>query len=209
MASAASLYAGNFGWDMLFYDNASMLILNVPVQENANQQQYVMNTITGSWGNFTGVQANCWCIFNNEPYFGSDGFIGKFWDGLDDNNTNIATEAIQAFSYFNDRGRLKHFKAIRPILSSNGTPSIRSALEVDFQTNNTFDPLSFSPTSYAVWDTAVWDSSAWGGDLNIIRNWQTVGGLGTSAAMHFDTATQGIELHWIATDFLYEKGGVI
>ena len=209
MSTAASTYGANFGWDLLFYPKGSMVLLNVPVQENDNQQQYTMNSITGSWGQFTGVDANCWCLYNDEPYFGSNGFIGKFWDGLDDNDTNIATEVIQAFSYFGDRGRLKHFKEARPILSSNGTPSILAVLEVDYQTSNTFGQLSFSPTAYGVWDSGLWDTAVWGGDLNIIRNWQTLGNIGTAAAIHFYSATQGIELHWIATDFLYERGGVI
>lgn len=209
MSSAASLYSGNFGWDLLFYPGASMLLVNVPVQEGANQQQFAMNTITGSWGLFQDVQANCWCIFNDQPYFGGNGFVGKFWDGYDDLGNNINAECLQAFSYFKERGRLKHFKEARPILSSNGTPAVLAILDVDYQSSPTTGSLSFSPTSYGVWDSAVWDTDVWGADLSILRNWQTLANIGTSAAVHFYIAQKGIETRWLATDFLMERGGVI
>lgn len=211
MSNAAQNYGANFGWDLCFCPKNSMLLLNVPVQAGSNQQQYAMNTITGSWGNFQSISANCWEIYQDDPYFGGNGYIGKFWSAFSDHDgsNNIQAEALQAFNYFGQRGRLKHFKEARPVFSSNGSPSIKAVIETDYQIANTTGTLSFSPTTYATWDAAVWDTGVWGSDLAILKNWQTMGAIGTAAAPHVFSASLGIEVHWQATDFLYEVGGVV
>lgn len=211
MSTAAQNYSGNFGWDLTFCPKNSMLVLNVPVEEGSNQQQYAMNTITGAWGNFQAVEANCWELHSEDIYFGGNGVVGKFWSGFSDNDgvDNIQADALQAFNYFGKRGRLKHFKEARPIFASNGSPSVQAVIEVDYQTDNTVGALSFTPTSYGAWDAGLWDSAVWGGNLVILKNWQTMGAIGTAAAVHVYAASKGIEVHWQATDFLYETGGVI
>ncbi len=211
MSTAAQNYASNFGWELAFCPKNSQLLLNVPVQTNSFQEQFAMNTITGSWGRFKDIDANCWGILNDDLYFGGNGYIGQFWSAFSDNDgvDNIQSEALQAFNYFGKRGRLKHFKEARPIFSSNGSPSVLAKLEVDYATSTSIGTLSFSPTNYAIWDSALWDQSMWGGDLSVLKNWQTMGAIGTAAAPHIYTASTGIEVHWQATDFLFELGGVI
>jgi len=209
MANAAQLYSANFGWKLLFYPKGSMLLLNIPVSTGSFQQQYAMNTITGSWGRFLNVSANCWELYQDEPYFGGNGFVGKFWQTFADNGGTIAAEAKQAFSYFGSRGQLKHFKEVRPLLTSNGSPAILAALNVDYDTNTPSGTLNFAPTQYAVWDSSLWDAGIWGGELSVLANWQTINGLGTAAALHLFLSQSGIDTHWQATDFLFERGGVI
>ncbi len=81
------------------YPNGTMLILNVPVAVGI-QQQYVMNTITKQWCNFTGWPANCWELYADAPYFGANGYIGKAWTTQADAGQNINCNALQAFNYF-------------------------------------------------------------------------------------------------------------
>ena len=209
MSDAATLYGSNFGWQMIHYPSADMLLLNVPISTGAGQHQYAMNTITGAWGRFKGVDANCWCIFGGEPYFGGNGYVGKFWGTFDDNGNNIEADLKQAFNYFGARGVLKDFKDIRPTFASNGSPSILAALNVDYQDDDPTGTLSFTPTSYGLWNAAVWDVGIWGGGLSPFSEWQGVGGTGTCAALRMKVAASGIEVRHQATDFLYENGGVI
>jgi hypothetical protein len=44
--------------------------LNVPVTTGNSQHQYVMNTITGMWCDFSGWNANCWTLYGDHIYFG-------------------------------------------------------------------------------------------------------------------------------------------
>ena len=209
MSEYATSYSTNFGWQLLFYPKGDMLILNIPVQEGNQQEQFAMNTITGAWGRFTDIEANCWCIFNDEPYFGGSNYVGQFWSGLSDNDSDINADVQQAFSYFRNRGNGKFFKMVRPIIASNGSPALLAALNVDYSTDAPTNTLNFAPTSYAVWDSATWDSGLWGGALSVLKSWQTFGKVGVSAAMRLLVQQQGIETHWQATDFIYEPGGYI
>jgi hypothetical protein len=209
MTSAAVTYGSNFGWQMIHYPKGNMLIINVPTESDGdNPHQYVMNTATGAWCRFKGMDAQCWAIFNDEPYFGGDTTVRKFWDEFSDNGVNINGRALQAFSYFGKRGVLKHFKMSRPIISSTGRPSVRAGINVDFDTSELAGSVTFSPNATAAWDVAVWDVALWSGSLRIIKDWQTMGRVGMAGAMNMITASQ-IELHWMASDFLYEPGGFI
>jgi len=209
IANAAALYNDNFGWQLEYYPEANMLILNVPFGEGTNQKQYCMNSITGAWTLFNGIDANCWAIFNGQPYYGGNQVVGKLWGSFDDNGNNIDTQLQQAFSYFGSPGVLKNFSLIKPFIFSDGTPEVLADINVDFKDEPAASSLSFSPTTYGVWDTSKWDQAPWGGALNINDNWQTCFGVGTSAALRMQTASNAIELRLSATDYLFETGGVV
>jgi hypothetical protein len=208
MSEAVTLYGGSFGWELEYYAKANMLILNVPVTATS-QEQYVMNTITKSWGQFQGFNANCWAIFGDEPYFGAAGYVGKMWSALSDNASQISGKALQAFSDFGDAGSQKRFTMMRPILSTDGAPSINGSINVDFDTTLSNAALSFTPVNYASWDSAIWDSSIWGGELNIQKNWQGASAVGYWGATQLDIMSSSIETHWVATTIVMEKGGVL
>lgn len=202
--------SGNFGWQLTFYPPVNMLILNVPVSEGSDQEQYVMNTITGAWGQFTNIEANCWAESGGNLYFGGDGFVGQFWDDfVSDNDDNIDSDLLQAFSYFGDRGGLKHWKMLRPIFSTNGVPEILVSLNVDYEDIEPSAPLTFSAPAYGLWDSGTWDSALWGADAVILKNWQTVSGYGTCAALRMLLASNNVTVKFQAADYVYETGGVI
>lgn len=218
ISTAISLYGSNFGWQMTQFPRQNMLILNVPVQEGLNQQQYVMSTIkrgNGDWAwcNFTGWQASCWELWQDNIYFGGVNFVGKAWDGYDDNGANIATNGLQAFNDFGDDRVQKRFTMMRPILQSNGSPSTLAQVNVDFDVSDPTSPLSFTGTTYATWDGGTtasrWDSAFWGGGVAILKNWQGCTGIGYWAAPHLKTASMGISTGWVNTTVVFEPGGII
>jgi hypothetical protein len=209
VSTAISSYGASFGWQLLQFPKENMLFLNVPVQEGQNQQQYVMNTINKSWCNFTDWNANCWELFNEDPYFGGDGYVGKAWDGLDDNGNNINADGLQAFNYFGTPGQLKRCTMMRPTLFTDGAPAVYANVNVDFDLSDTTALLAFTGTTYGSWDSAVWDSATWGSDLNVSRLWQGATGLGYALAPRLKTASKGIRVQWVATDLVMEKGGIL
>ena len=208
VSSAVGLYGDNFGWQLLYYARENMLILNVPLQENASQQQYAMNTITKSWCNFSGWEANCWCLYNDTPYFGSSGTVCQAWTGYADNGSNINANALQAFNNLGNSNQ-KRFTMMQPLFRSNGSPAIYSGLNMDFQVEIPSNPLTFSTPSYGVWDTGLWDTALWGGELSVIQNWQGANGLGRYAGIVMKTATNAIDTRWVSTTLVAEPGGVL
>jgi hypothetical protein len=212
VSQAATLYADNFGWQINYYASENMLILNIPVTEGGTEQ-YVMHTITKSWARFTGIQANCWEVSGEQGmYFGGNGYVGLFYEELSDDGNNIVGNAQQAYSYFDMPGQLKRFTLIRPIIqTNNGYPTVLCSISVDFDTQPQTNQISFNPISadLGIWDTGIWDNSLWGGGLTTTKIWQGVNGLGFSASVNMNVASQGIEFHWASTDYVMEKGGVL
>jgi hypothetical protein len=207
VSQAVNSYGSNFGWSLLFYSKQNQLYLNVPVA-SGQEQQYVMNTITKSWCNFTGWSANCWEIWQDDPYFGGDGYVGLAWEGTVDNVSNVNGFALQSFQNYGSATQ-KQCKMIRYHLLSNGTPSVFGNVNVDYNLDNNSAQLSFSASQYGNWDSGLWDISYWGGGLSPTADWQGTTGIGYSFAPTLNTATQGIELQWVATDLVFEAGGVL
>jgi hypothetical protein len=181
----------------------------VPIQESQNQQQYAMNTITGAWCNYTGWSANCLEMFNDEPYFGGDGYVAHAWYGSDDDGNNITALGLQAFNNFNGAGRLKRFTMSRPIFRTDGAPAIYAGINIDFNTDAPTASLNFTPSTYSQWDSALWDAGTWGGALSILQNWQGLNGVGYYGAPIVKTAASGIQVRWVATDIVIEGGAIL
>lgn len=202
-------YGTNFGWEVFYYPSENQLWLNVPQTENANQYQYCMNTISRAWGKYTGYNANCFQLFNEESYFGGNGFVGKAWNGNTDAGNTIQGVALQAFSAYGSSGKLKRFTMTRPILRATGTPSVQGSMNIDFAKEITTTALSYTPTNDAVWDSALWDVGVWGGGYNIYQQWQGVNGVGYYGAPQMRMATNGVDVRWVSTDVVFEEGQII
>lgn len=208
MSEAVSFYGGNFGWQLLPYPQQNMLLLNVPVAEGISQQQYVMNTITGAWCQFTGWAANCWELHEDQIYFGGGDFVGLAWSTQADAGTAISSSALQAFNYFGSRGQQKRFSMFRPTFVVNGSPTIYGNMNVDFDKSEPSPQLATISVSGAVWDTGIWDTALWGENV-FSRSWQGATGVGVCAAPAITSTTNGLTIEWVSTDVIMEPGGFL
>ncbi len=152
---------------------------------------------------------NCWEIFNDELYYGANGFVAKAWDGFSDNMGAINGLGLQAFNYFKTPGQEKQFTMMRPTLYTSGSPQIFGDINTDFNQSDPAAPLSASPTIYGAWDSGLWDSAIWGGDVALQKNWQGATGIGFCGAPILKVAANGIQVQWVATDVLWTTGGVL
>jgi hypothetical protein len=211
VSQAATTYYANFGWQVNYFASENMLILNIPI--DGGTQQYVMHSITKSWGQFTGIEANCWeTSGNNGMYFGGNGFVAQFYTTTSDDGNNIVATAQQAYSYFDNPGQLKRFTLVRPILQTdNGLPTVLCGISTDFETIPLTSEIAFNPSTLdiGVWDSGLWDDTNWGGNLVVTKFWQGVTGLGFSGSVNINVASQGIDFHWASTDYVMERGGVL
>jgi hypothetical protein len=205
MSEAVTNYGSNFGWETIIYPTENMLILNIPTSATTSQQ-FAMQTITGAWCKFTGWNAYCWETLGNSLYFGTSGAVCHAWDTTADDGNNINAEALQAFNQFGSNNQ-KWFKEARPIIYTDSQSlGILLGINVDYdQTAPTGSP-TFTVTSSGAWDSSTWDGAVWGGDLSIIKSWQTVGAVGYSAGMHIMLAARNSNMRWQATTYLYESG---
>lgn len=211
ITAATTQYGGNHasvGWQVVYTAKNNAVWINVPVADG-QQQQYVMNTITKSWAQFIGWAAYCWEIYQDDPYFGSDGYVGKAWDdNYTDYTSNITTQTLQAFNYFGSRGVKKYFTRARPSLFTNGDPVISVGMNIDFDTSDTTAPVTFTGSAYGVWDavTSTWDTAIWGADLAVQNTWLGITGIGYCGGLQVKTASSGLQIQWASTDVVYQTG---
>ena len=206
----ADLYSANFGWQIIYYAKPNMLLINIPSSDGI--QQFVMHTISKAWASFSGISATCFEMQYDDLYFGGAGYVGQYWNGYSDDGSNINASVQQAYSYFDAVGQLKRYTLVRPIIQTdNGFPSVLCGINTDFDYQNQVGQIAFNPSSndLGTWDNALWDVNTWGGNLSINRIWQGVTGLGFSAGINMSMASQGIDVHWVSTDYVMERGGVL
>jgi hypothetical protein len=210
ISQEASLYSTNFGWQINYFASENMLIINIPSGNGV--RQFCMHTISKAWCSFSNISAKCWELSYDQMYFGGDGFVGRFWDSYSDSGNNINAEVQQAYSYFDAPGQQKRFTMIRPIFQTdNGLPGILVGINTDFDAQNSLGAVSFNAVSstLGVWDTAKWDRDVWGGALALTRLWQGVTGIGYSGGIIMKVASQGIDVHWVSSDYVMERGGIL
>jgi hypothetical protein len=209
ISAAVTSYATNFGWQIMYVPTINQLWVNVPISTGNNQQQYVMNTITGSWCNYTGWNANCMEMYLDEPYYGGDGYVAHAWNTQSDAGTNITAYGLQAFNNFNSAGLLKRFTMCRPVIRSDGIPTVFAGVNVDFNLTDSTASLTFVAPNYGVWDSAYWDVSKWGGELKVFQNWQGVNGVGYYGAPVVKVAASVLDVRWVSTDLVIEGGAIL
>lgn len=203
--AAARNYLSNFGWSGTIYPKGGMAVINVPEVEGSKQLQYVQNTITGAWGRFVNMNANCWGVYNDNLYFGGNaGVVYKADTGNTDNSAQIEAEMVTAFNYCGSPGQNKFFEAIRPQMTASGTGATNIGVDVDFNILPPASSASATGGGVAVWGSGIWGTSTWGGGLRL-RQWLTVGKIGTCVAAHLKSSSLGTGFSVNGFDVLYQK----
>lgn len=199
MNQSARLYKDHFGWQLISYPRGTRAILNVPVTEGQEQQQYVMNTLSGSWCQFTNMNANCWEVYLDDPYFGgNDGVVYLADTGSTDYNNIFRADMMTAFNFFNMRGHLKRWMMCQPLITTDQQVNPGIAFNVDFKEDAPVSIQSTEPVTFGLWDVALWDQGEWGGEVTTLSNWTTVTGLGycSSIRMVIEINPPNTEIGW-------------
>lgn len=204
---AVQSYRGNFGWQVFAYPKGNWAIVNVPTNENSGQFQYIMNTITGAWSSFTGMEANCWGLLVDTLYFGGNtGVVYQADTGFTDDGAGILCQLKTAFNYYGSRGTNKYVTMVRPVYQANGNPSILLGIDMDFANNDPGSNLDV-PTGGSGWDDGMWDDATWSGFDAYTVQWQTIGGIGYCGALRLNVFTKGQAMRLNSFDLQCEVGG--
>ncbi len=208
VTEATRNYGSNFGWQGILYPRGGMAVFNIPLVEGSRSEQYVANTATGAWCQFTGQNANCWGILNEELYFGGDGAVYKADSGFSDNGEDIVADARQADTPLGASGLVKAFRRVRPVLTTDGRLNVSISVNIDYETKNPPSAPSYTTPGGAPWDTSPWDITPWVVGPAIAKDWVSVEGVGYTGAIRMKIAVNGFEVFWNSTDWIYEPGGL-
>ena len=198
-------YGSNTGWQAMVYPRGHMVVVNVPTS-STTARQYVMNTQTGAWCKFTGMNATCWGLYGEDIYFGGSAGVWKADDGADDDGADIAGDMATAWSYPGGRSVRKRFTMIRPLYESNGPLTLAVRLNTDYrhETPSLDDSFTTDENAGSLWGTMVWGTGYWGGPT--IRNdWLATFGEGYAASVRLRTLTNGETVKVHAFDLKAER----
>lgn len=181
---ATVMHKDKFGWQLIGYPKGKAAFLNIPTIEGSKGMQFVMNTLSGAWAKYTGQNAICWEVMDDRIFFGGAG--GKVFEadvGSLDNGAPISVKLKPAFNYFGSSGMNKHFKEVRPILTTNGQVNPSISMNTDFEdTDPSLVPVVIS-TDSPKWDEVQWDEFQWGSAApNAQAEWVEAEGVGFCAA---------------------------
>ena len=194
------------GWQVIDYPLGNKVIVNVPEQSGVVSHQWVQNQISKAWARFTGWNANCWELQEDNLFFGGDGIVMHADTGANDNGLPITIDCKPAFSYFDSPGKQKRFVMARPMMQANAKFSPLITLNLDFNDIQN-SPIPLKNNTLPLWNVAIWDITYWTIGVVINRDWQGLAGIGYAASGRITLQTMDISANWFSTDYMLEPGG--
>lgn len=198
------------GWQSVVYNKKGYAIFNVPVSEQF--EQHVVNVATGAWCRFTNIRAMCWCVFNDDLYFGSDWQVFKFDDGNSDNGTVIEGVVEQAFNDLGAAG-VKRISLVNPRTASSAPYELTIYTDVDYTNRNLQYTNTIGYATGTQWNVSYWATPAnqitfWATDKvsEVQSQWIMNSAVGVKASVVFKTKTKGVLIDWFETGIRYEVG---
>ncbi len=203
----SGLYRTNFGWMMMTYPKARYLIVNIPQITNDTQTQLVMNTITGSWCQFTDLDGGCWGVANDKLYFGGNaGDVFQADVGFDDLGADIDWMVQTSWQMLGGAFN-KFFTLVRPTMLVGVGVEYGISINVDFVHEHPAISLSaIAPTTSSMIWAWTWPG-VWGGQNILDNRWQTAGALGTWSSVHMHGLVHGGACQVNSFELCGEKGG--
>lgn len=209
---AANEFGSNVGWEAIYYPAQSALLFNIPTVEFAEAKQYVLNTSSPKkpWCEFNSWDAACFALYDGDLYYGGETVVQQAWtETFNDDGSAIIAELKESFQTFGSPQQ-KRAALYRPILQVNGSISYLTGIDVDFKDALITSEATYVVTSGALWDTSDWDESYWAANLDIVRQWSSPQEtLGTWFAGKLKITTSALEVHMMASDFMFEVGAGI
>jgi len=193
------------GWQIKYVNSQELLIINAPLN-NQESNQHVMNTRTGAWCRFTGINMNCLEILDDGIYFsGINGNLYKLFDGNNDNGTDIKGYVQQAYNNFGV-GDIKAWKLIKFAISAALKVDLQLVFGVDYNEPKTVFVSPFEVDG-ALWDEATWDESSWSReDRSKLMQIAIMAYPGYYGSIGIKVNTQKNEIRWLSSLLTVEAG---
>lgn len=209
-AGASSLYGDNLGWEIFFYPRGQMAMINIPTSSQSQAKQYVINTKSGAWCQFTGINALCWGLYDSKPYFGgSDGKVYQADITASDNSAAINASVKYAFNYFGSRDRKKAFHMAAAQIIGTNNARFMFNMDVDGASTITTDTIDITGSSGSAWDTSDWDTTDWGEESIYSTSWEGLTGYGRAGALKVSGKFLNSSIKISSAQIVFEQGGYL
>lgn len=206
---------GVVGWQIVMWPLQSMGIVNLPKKDGGDRTQFIANARTGAWSKYVGWDANCFCIFQNNLFFGSsDGRVMQAEIGGYDDGGNYSVVIFPSFSDCGAPGVRKNLRLVRPMAQSNFYGGVQVSVNLDFNTAIPIAPSAVStvPPGTALWGVAKWGIGLWPNGVISQATWRSAPGYGYVLAPIVQvTLSQAVtpDFRLTTIDVLFEAGNSV
>lgn len=210
-------YKTKRGWQGIIFSKKSFALFNVPVAQQF--EQHVININTGAWCRFTNIKAWCWCVYDDDLYFGSDTTVYKMDDGYSDGGTDIEGVIEQAYNNIGTPA-LKRVSLINPRTKCSAPYKLVIYTNTDFRSRDVNFVTNIGRSGGSLWNEATWSNAGlgvdtgykWAAEYNAVllnSQWVANSAVGTTISVVFKTKTRGNKIEWYDTAMRYELGNGI
>ena len=225
MTSAAASHKDNYGWEMVISETDNLLISNIPRQTNAQYHQHVFNLQTRAASRFTGLNFRTFAVWNGKLYGATNNAVYRVLSRLsDDASTGEDPIQMRVQTAWTDlqSAEIKHVKAMRALLRSQGAFSYGAKVGVDFIDPQVSAKASAGPTSETtLWGdtpgvTTLWGDTAstetyWAGTTTAspasAREWRLLSGRGSDFCLSLSADVKDQLVDWLSTDYKLHLSG--
>ena len=191
-----------WGWEATVYPKGQLAIFNVPTAAGT-YDQHVMNTVTGAWCRWTGINAHTWQVYDNRIFFGAaDGYVYEFDSGNDDDGTGIESEMQTAWLPIGGYGN-KMITAVREFIYTNADIDTVNTYSVDYEDFEEQPYPAAVDSASAEWG-GPW-GTPWTGQDQITKDWQTIGIYGEVISLRKRLTTKQ-RVRYLGSSWLYRPG---
>lgn len=159
---------GEYGWELRYIPNISLLIINSPKQASGAEVQYVMARTTEGWALWRDVPMDCVESWVARAVFGTANstveIMDERRDGLtptDNAGSDIEFSLLFSYQHFGDRSTYKRAEFARPTFIGPLAPRFRMKMLYDFSINEIVLPTDFTIGQASLWDIGNWDEAFW------------------------------------------------
>jgi len=203
--AAVSAYGLNFGWQMINHPNSALIIINVP-NSATEFTQYVINTRSGGCSEFTGMNAQCFGVYDNNLYFGGETKIYQALSGSNDDGEFINIDIQTSYNNLGSNFE-KTLNYIKPFLAIDTDTNFSYSINYDFKTSDLATSELVS-TEGNFWDTFFWDEVYWSAESEIKSVQYGVSGQGIYVSYRINTSIKNAKVAFYNILYSFENNAL-
>lgn len=213
ISELANAYSLLPGWELRYFAENNMLLINVPSIVGGANIQLASNQLTNAWTQFVGMDAAAWISHANRMFFAD--YLGNVWRAWDGSNDGVLYDGTggqgveaacqQAYSYFGSPAAQKQVGLYRPNFMVTIPVAFNSSIVYDFASPD-FTPANAPPgLTGSLWGAGLWGAALWSGGSSVQRNWIQAAGMGSAVSLQLSLRSTG-EVLWVGTDYSLING---
>lgn len=204
------LYRNNPGWQLGIDHSTGRFIGNMPLGAPNKYQQMIRFMPKPVWARWRDIPARYWLWIDHRLYFSDDkGHVYEMNPIFrSDAGQAIVVDVQWAWHAYKSAG-IKHFKMLKPFVSTDGNPKYQLEMRVDYDaTVLRIEPDITTFGEGSDWDISDWDVTYWAAAPKARNRWEGTAALGDVGAPRMTARILNCYFAINGIHVLFEAGSV-